>query len=76
MTEVKLNRITFHGLCYTCATLAGLGVPVKFVSQRLDHKRVEIRLTSTRTCSHDAKDPAAKLSRLFYGEANRFNSKE
>lgn len=42
---VDVKTIAFHGLRHTSATLAFKeGVPVKVVSERLGHKRIEITL--------------------------------
>ncbi|MGE0470738.1 MAG: tyrosine-type recombinase/integrase [Nitrospira sp.] len=69
MTDAKVKRITFHGLRHTCATLLlGAGVPVKVVSERLGHKRVEITLNVyAHALPSMQQDAAVKLGRLLHG---------
>lgn len=65
----KVARITFHGLRHTCATLLlQAGVPVKVVSERLGHKRIEITLNVYAHAMPSMQQEAAvKLGRLLHG---------
>lgn len=64
-----VKRITFHGLRHTCATLLlQAGVPVKVVSERLGHKRIEITLNVyAHALPSMQQDAAVKLGRLLHG---------
>jgi len=64
-----VKPITFHGLRHTCATLAlKEGVPVKVVSERLGHKRIEITLNVyAHALPSMQQEAAAKLGRLLHG---------
>ena len=65
----KVKRITFHGLRHTSATLLlQAGVPVKVVSERLGHKRIEITLNVyAHALPSMQQDAAVKLGRLLHG---------
>lgn len=65
----KVKRITFHGLRHTCATLLlQAGVPVKVVSERLGHKRIEITLNVyAHALPSMQQEAAVKLGRLLHG---------
>jgi integrase len=67
--EAQVKRITFHGLRHTCATLMlQAGVPVKVVSERLGHKRIEITLNIyAHALPSMQQDAAVKLGRLLHG---------
>ena len=66
--ESGVKTITFHGLRHTCATLAFKeGVPVKMVSERLGHKRIEITLNIyAHALPSMQQDAAAKLAALLH----------
>ncbi len=65
----QVKRITFHGLRHTCATLLlQAGVPIKVVSERLGHKRIEITLNVyAHALPSMQQDAAVKLGRLLHG---------
>ncbi len=67
LADVK--TITVHDLPHTCATLAlKEGVPVKVVSERLGHKRIEITLNVyAHALSSMQQEAAAKLGKLLHG---------
>ncbi len=67
--KAGVKTITFHGLRHTCATLAlKEGVPVKVVSERLGHKRIEITLNVyTHALPSMQQEAAAKLGKLLHG---------
>jgi|CXWL01.1.fsa_nt_gi integrase len=67
--SAKVRRITFHGLRHTCATLLlQAGVPVKVVSERLGHKRIEITLNVyAHALPSMQQEAAVKLGRLLHG---------
>lgn len=67
--ESGVKPITFHGLRHTCATLAlQAGVPVKVVSERLGHKRIEITLNIyAHALPSMQQEAAAKLGRILHG---------
>ncbi|MEQ1792722.1 MAG: tyrosine-type recombinase/integrase [Nitrospira sp.] len=69
ITAAKVKRITFHGLRHTCATLLlQAGVPIKVVSERLGHKRIEITLNVyTHALPSMQQEAAVKLGRLLHG---------
>jgi integrase len=64
-----VKAITFHGLRHTCATLAlKAEVPVKVVSERLGHKRIEMTLNIyAHALPSMQQEAAAKLGRLLHG---------
>jgi integrase len=64
-----VKTITFHGLRHTCATLAlKAGVPVKVVSERLGHKRIEMTLNIyAHALPSMQQEAAAKLGKLLHG---------
>jgi integrase len=64
-----VKAITFHGLRHTCATLAlKEGVPVKVVSERLGHKRIEITLNVyAHALPSMQQEAAVKLGRILHG---------
>lgn len=67
--KADVKPITFHGLRHTCATLLlKAGVPIKVVSERLGHKRIEITLNVyAHALPSMQQDAAVKLGRLIYG---------
>lgn len=65
----QVKPITFHGLRHTSATLLlQAGVPIKVVSERLGHKRIEITLNVyAHVLPSMQQDAAVKLGRLLHG---------
>ena len=63
------QRITFHGMRHTCATLLlQAGEPVHVVSKRLGHARVEITLNTYAHVLPDMqKQAAATIGALLHG---------
>jgi integrase len=63
-----VRPIKFHGLRHTCATLLlQAGVPIKVVSERLGHKRIEITLNIyAHALPSMQQDAAAKLAALLH----------
>jgi integrase len=64
-----VRSIKFHGLRHTCATLLlKAGTPVKVVSERLGHKRVEMTLNIyAHALPSMQQEAAAKLGQLIHG---------
>ena len=65
----KVRTIKFHGMRHTCATLMlQAGVPVKVVSERLGHKRVQITMDVYQHVLPDMQeDAAAALNAVLFG---------
>jgi len=64
----EVKKIKFHGMRHTCATLLlRAGIPVKVVSERLGHKKVEITMNIYQHILPDMQeDAAAKLGAILF----------
>ncbi len=67
--KADVRPITFHGMRHTCATLLlDARVPVKVVSERLGHKRVETTMDIYMHVLPDMQEDAAgKLGSILFG---------
>ena len=67
--KAKVRPITFHGMRHTCATLLlRAGVPIKVVSERLGHKKVQTIMDVYMHVLPDMqKDAAETLNSVLFG---------